>query len=294
MALADIVQEAQKPHSETYTSQSRQGLTSIFQSLQDQVQSGILDQGISQDRIYYERYLNMRYQGTETSMMILESDASDFKEEFLKRHLQEFNFIFPEDRPILLDDVRVRGIRKSDATANDGDRLSTELGSLSFEPSKTIPDTKVGLLTILEDMSNELQKLVYFKGHGDLSTPIYVLSSLKAGSLIQGPAIIIDATQTLVIVPEAQAKILSSHVVVELTSGSKQTVSHQVVDAATLSVFGHRFMSIAEQMVRALQNTSVSLNIKERLDFSCALFGPDGMSTTSVYASSSDKIQPAL
>jgi len=109
-----------------------------------------------------------------------------------------------------------------------------------------------------------------------VDTPVYFLQSLRPGHLIIGPAVIIDATQTLVIVPGALAKILTSHVVIEISSASRTSLSKEVVDPATLSVFGHRFMSIAEQMGRALQNTSVSLNIKERLDFSCAIFGPDG------------------
>ena len=78
------------------------------------------------------------------------------------------------------------------------------------------------------------------------------------------------------IAPGAEAKILTSHVVIDVSTVAKTEISDQKVDPATLSTFGHRFMSIAEQMGRALQNTSVSLNIKERLDFSCAIFGPDG------------------
>lgn len=107
-------------------------------------------------------------------------------------------------------------------------------------------------------------------------TPVYYLHSLVPGSIIPGPAIINDATQTLVVVPESRAKILPHHVILEMTSTARQDISDKIVDPAALSVFGHRFMSIAEQMGRALQNTSVSLNIKERLDFSCAIFGPDG------------------
>lgn len=121
-----------------------------------------------------------------------------------------------------------------------------------------------------------LQKSVYFKTRKVLPTPVYSLHSLKPGSVIPGPAILNDATQTLVVVPEARAKILPDHVILEMTSAAKHHISDKVVDPATLSIFGHRFMSIAEQMGRALQNTSVSLNIKERLDFSCAIFGPDG------------------
>lgn len=107
-------------------------------------------------------------------------------------------------------------------------------------------------------------------------TPVYALEKLTPGTLMQGPAIVIDKTQTLVVTPEAQARILDSHVLIDITSDVKEDVSSRVIDPATLSVFGHRFMSIAEQMGRTLQKTSVSLNIKERLDFSCALFGPDG------------------
>ncbi len=94
-----------------------------------------------------------------------------------------------------------------------------------------------------------------------------------------GPAIIIDNTQTIVVVPGSHARILSSHVVIDVAeekSQQSQEDQELVVDPIRLSIFGHRFMSIAEQMGRTLQKTSISLNIKERLDFSCAIFSPDG------------------
>lgn len=107
-----------------------------------------------------------------------------------------------------------------------------------------------------------------------------VLESLPPGLSIDGPAVIIDQTQTLVVAPCAVAKVLRSHIVIDIIPSSTATIEQPaVVDHIQLSVFGHRFMSIAEQMGRALQKTAVSLNIKERLDFSCALFGPQGMIT---------------
>jgi 5-oxoprolinase (ATP-hydrolysing) len=109
---------------------------------------------------------------------------------------------------------------------------------------------------------------------------VLVLESLLPGLSIDGPAVIIDQTQTLVVAPGAVAKVLRSHIVIDIISNSTATIEQPaVVDHIQLSVFGHRFMSIAEQMGRALQKTAVSLNIKERLDFSCALFGPQGMLT---------------
>jgi 5-oxoprolinase (ATP-hydrolysing) len=260
MALADVVQESQRPHAQIYSTEARDTYRNIFQDLRSQVATGIKNQGMAKSKIEFEHYLNMRYHGTETSMMILADKDGDFQSEFLKRHLQEFNFNFPEDRPILIDDVRVRGIGKSEATATATHQISRELKSLEFADTDCKPSTT---------------KSVFFRGHGSQDTPVFVLDALSPGSLIPGPAIILDSTQTLVVVPGATAKILTAHVVININSLSKQTLSDTVIDPASLSVFGHRFMSIAEQMGRALQNTSVSLNIKERLDFSCAIFGSD-------------------
>lgn len=92
---------------------------------------------------------------------------------------------------------------------------------------------------------------------------------------ISGPAMILEATQSILVIPGAVAKILSKHVVIDVQRLSNNLSSSTTVDPIQLSVFAHRFMSIAEQMGRILQKTSVSLNIKERLDFSCAIFGPD-------------------
>lgn len=124
-----------------------------------------------------------------------------------------------------------------------------------------------------------LQAPVYFQQVGHKQTPVFELKNLPANVSIEGPAMIIDQTQTLVVAPGAEAKVLQSHIIIDLNTMSTTANLEQptVVDHIQLSVFGHRFMSIAEQMGRALQKTAVSLNIKERLDFSCALFGPEGM-----------------
>lgn len=121
-----------------------------------------------------------------------------------------------------------------------------------------------------------MQTQVFFDRLVD--TDIYALNSLSKGSEVYGPAIIIDQTQTMVVVPGATAKILSSHVVIDMPDTKKHVgeIDLSTVDPIKLSVFSHRFMSIAEQMGLTLQKTSISLNIKERLDFSCAIFGPSG------------------
>jgi 5-oxoprolinase (ATP-hydrolysing) len=90
---------------------------------------------------------------------------------------------------------------------------------------------------------------------------------------------VIDKTQTIVITPNAVATALQEHIVIDIDNAKSLKLTRDntpTLDPVQLSVFGHRFMGIAEQMGRTLQKTSVSTNIKERLDFSCALFSADG------------------
>ncbi|KAL4941187.1 hypothetical protein BDV06DRAFT_223341 [Aspergillus oleicola] len=263
MALADVVQEAQEPVNETYNASSRVILEDRLEALRQQVGKQLMDQGIREEDIQYEMYLNMRYQGTETSIMVLRPENGDFVAEFRKTHLREFSFCFPDERPIYVDDVRVRGIGTSEHKTWEGEELGKQLRESKFKPPKA--------------NFAESTTPVYFPKVGHTDAPIYLLQKLPPGLSIEGPAIIVDQTQTLVVAPDTVAKVLNSHIVIEV-KGSVSTAIEQpmVVDHIQLSVFGHRFMSIAEQMGRALQKTAVSLNIKERLDFSCALFGPDG------------------
>ncbi|CAI6336262.1 unnamed protein product [Periconia digitata] len=262
MALADIVQEAQEPVNVIYAGSAITELDSRIDALRSGVKKALLAENISEGDIYYEEYLNMRYQGTETAMMILRPSSGKFKEAFLEQHLREFNFIFPENRSILVDDIRVRGVGGSGNVTADADKLHHELSQTSFIP--------------VEAKSVEREVKTYFAGVGLVVTPVYLLEKVASGTTVIGPAMILDNTQSIVVVPGAQARVLSAHVVLDIPQTSAIRTSSTEVDPIQLSVFAHRFMSIAEQMGRILQKTCVSLNIKERLDFSCAVFGPDG------------------
>ncbi|GKZ76276.1 hypothetical protein AnigIFM56816_005255 [Aspergillus niger] len=265
MALADLVQEAQEPVNEIYGDESRGRLLDRLSQLQDKVRHQLNDQGTTDGDISYQKYLNMRYQGTETAIMVLEPADGDFKEEFKRMHLREFAFLFPDERTILVDDVRVRGVGSCGGLErSDGQKLGQELQNAS--------------LSVAAPEAAEKLTRVYFPGYGSCPAPVFLLDKLAPLTLIVGPAIIIDQTQTLVVAPGAEARVLSNHVVIQIKDTSPARIIRDAtsVDSIQLSVFAHRFMSIAEQMGRALQKTAVSLNIKERLDFSCALFGPDG------------------
>jgi 5-oxoprolinase (ATP-hydrolysing) len=130
MALADVVQEAQEPTNEIYGEASLKSLRERISRLKASVAKNLAQQGVSAQDIVYECYLNMRYQGTETPVMVLEPEDGNFKAEFLRRHLREFTFVFPDGKTILVDDVRVRGTGKSGITAPDSESLGDELENL--------------------------------------------------------------------------------------------------------------------------------------------------------------------
>ncbi len=96
---------------------------------------------------------------------------------------------------------------------------------------------------------------------------------------ITGPAIIIDQNSTILIEPNCVARLKQDgdiEIEIEALPHADCDATEVALDTTQLSVFSHRFMSIAEQMGRILQRTSVSTNIKERLDYSCAMFDASG------------------
>ncbi|KAH0087528.1 hydantoinase B/oxoprolinase, partial [Aureobasidium melanogenum] len=195
-------------------------------------------------------------------LMVLKGADWDFQSAFEERHQREFGFLFRE-KPILVDDFRVRAIGAAHEKI-----AASPYAQLAQAASLGVP----------EAVPNATNR-VYYEGLGYLDTPTYELPAIAVGSKISGPALIIDKTQTIVVLPNAIANVLESCVVIDQET-STTTVDKALVNdefsPIQLSIFGHRFMSIAEQMGRTLQKTSVSTNIKERLDFSCALFSNDG------------------
>lgn len=273
MSLADVVDESQVPESKTWTDHEDtvNELKTKMEELKKKSSAKLRDQGFSKEDIVFEEYLNMRYRGTESALMVVKpgeeevknvfgGDEWAFGKAFIKQHEQEFGFTLP-DRDIIVDDIRARGIGKS------------------FEGLQKTVDEQLKDVNPRDLGKGKRHRMsqVYFEG-GRRDTPIYKLEDLDVGDRIQGPAILADGTQTLLITPGAIALIIETHVVINIGSGEGQrtAINAKEVDPIMLSIFAHRFMAIAEQMGRALQKTSVSTNVKERLDYSCALFDSNG------------------
>lgn len=193
--------------------------------------------------------------------MVLQPEDGDYAAAFIKEHEREFSFTLP-NRKVLVENLRVRGRANAGNHIGKKQTISSEISSLTQ--------------SVLPAKSNQSLK-VYFEG-GWTDAPLFVLKDCIPGDVIEGPAMIFDATQMVVIQPGARARTLQSHVVIDLSSEAPVARQEYLEDPVTedpieLSIMSNRFMGIAEQMGLTLQKTSVSVNIKERLDFSCALFG---------------------
>ncbi|GJC87896.1 uncharacterized protein ColLi_10734 [Colletotrichum liriopes] len=262
MSLANVVHEIQKPSAITYSEETKSNIQKQLEELSSQASLELMKQGFTEDLITHDTYLNMRYAGSSSSLMVLKGADWDFKTEFEDAHRRGFGFHFPE-KAIIVDDIRVR--------ATGAARAKVEKSP--FAQMKAVEGSSVS------SSKPSTTSRVYFEGHGHLDTAVYQLQTIPVGARISGPALIIDNTQTILVTPSTTATVLESYVVIDREVKErlvKKNGEQEEFSPVQLTVFGHRFMSIAEQMGRTLQKTAVSTNIKERLDFSCAIFSPDG------------------
>jgi 5-oxoprolinase (ATP-hydrolysing) len=211
MALADVVDEQQEPESKVWTDKgdAKEALKRKIEELKRKSRNALSEQGFGEGSIVYEEYLNMRYRGTESALMVVKPEKEDVEKEFggdewaygkafVKQHQQEFGFTLP-DRDIIVDDVRVRGIGKSfEGLGKTVDQQLKEVRPKDVKSSKEYKRSKV-----------------YFDG-GRHDTPIYKLEDLEVGDRIRGPAILADGTQTIVVTPSATALIIETHVVINI------------------------------------------------------------------------------
>ena len=272
LSMADAVHEEQEPAAETYhesepDSESAENSSNLnrearFQSLEQRAMEALMSQGYETHEIRLERYLNMRYDGTDNAIMIQNSDIS-YGDAYQSQYKREFGFEL-EGRDILIDDYRVRAV----------------VPGSTPEPASPVPakGAPPPLTT----------SRVYFE-NGWEEVNVYKINSLEPGHEIMGPSIIVQPISTVVLEIGCTAIVTRDgdlDITVEThnpeleNEEEEQFTEHKNIeikeDPVQLSIFGHRFMGIAEQMGRTLARTSISVNIKERLDFSCALFTPDG------------------
>ncbi len=248
MGLANITIEKQESVSVEIETEITDGLIHKLDALTESACEELKKKG--ELEISVQRFMNMRLEGSDTTLMVRQIPGKNIAEEFRRIHQREFGFN-PPGRKIQVQDIRVR-----------------------VEGHSPLPE-KIKIAK--SDKQPQLESIdhCYFDD-GWHQTPVYKIESLTAGNALEGPSIILQGTSTLLIEPDCTARVNDYGDIEIEVKPFKDRKSGIELDAVQLSLFGSRFMSIAEQMGRVLQRTAVSTNIKERLDFSCAIFDPEG------------------
>ena len=222
-------------------------------TLGDAARDEVASQGVERAAITLRRNVHVRYQGTDTALVVACGDMAQIKRDFEAGYRQRFAFLMP-DRMLVIEAVSVEAV-------GAGERFDT--ASSGGEPAGYGP-------------TPDAQVRMHSGGWHDAG--LFVRESLRAGATINGPAIIAEKNATTVVEPGWQA-LLTAAGPIELQRTLPRATQHAIgtdADPVMLEVFNNLFMNIAEQMGLRLQNTAYSVNIKERLDFSCALFSAAG------------------
>jgi 5-oxoprolinase (ATP-hydrolysing) len=217
----------------------------------------LANQGIAEENIAWRPVLHIRYDGTDTALPVnfeagsVAQAVSDFE----AAHKAQFGFVY-DNKPMIVEAVGVEG---TDASGQDRAEAHAPAG-----PART-------------NASPSETRRIHTEGQWH-EAGVYRRDDLRPSNLIAGPALIIESHQTIVVEPGWRAEITNrNHVVIRRTSKKRrQAALGTEADPVMLEVFNNLFMSIAEQMGVTLQNTAYSVNIKERLDFSCAVFDRTG------------------
>lgn len=257
IGLADVVRHRVAGVYKPYTENLVQQLDDAFGLIAADARREVEAEGVVPDRVEVRRSLDLRYRGLDAFLTIAEPHDGTYAEAYAAEHRNLYGYVH-EHKPLEIVAARVEVIGRT------VDKLPS---SRRVEPASAAPIARRAEL--------------WFEGQ-QLQATVHLRSELHPGNRILGPAIVGEATSTTVIDPGWVADVLSGgellleYVYAATTSRETSHSSHDVPDPILLEIFNNQFAGIAEQMGITLRNTASSVNVKERLDFSCALFTARG------------------
>lgn len=224
-------------------------------ALAQEATGALLEQGVDAVRISTARRVHLRYQGTDSALAVNAGSVAAMRAAFEAAYRQRYAFLMP-DTPLVVELASVEAIGAADTQA---------------------------VTATLESRNTEAAPLAqanvrFYSGGRWHDAALYQRDTLMAGDVLDGPAIIAEKNGTTVVEPGWQAALTGQgNVVMTRVTPlpTRRSIGTQA-DPVRLEIFNNLFMSIAEQMGLRLQNTAYSVNIKERLDFSCAIFDAAG------------------
>ena len=252
MGLAEVRSLAQRQFNKPLAAENCRAAAEAAEEMAAKGAKDVAAQGSAGSRTATVKQAMLRYSGSHQIIEIPLEEADDMRRGFEAAHRQLYGFADP-NREVVIDALSVEAIGSPPPfPERAGEFVATD-------PS---PVDQVSM----------------WSGGQYRSTPFYRRDGLKPGQTISGPAIIAENTGTVAVEPEWAAKVdgLGNLIVERRVENFSRELIAKKADPIMLEVFNNLFMSIAEQMGATLANTAYSVNIRERLDFSCALFDPDG------------------
>ena len=254
MGLADVRALRQQAVEATLTGPSLRALDATFAALEASAHDDVAKQGILEPRIDARRTLHIKVEGTDTTIEVPAGALPAIVADFEQRYAQQYGFLMP-GKALVVEAIAVEAIGRTESAADRQPAFAPRAGALRRIAAQR----------------------VYTAGkHREAA--VYAREDLRPGDAIDGPAIVKEPNATTVVEPGWRATLTPrDDLVLERVEEARR--AHAIgttADPVLLEVFNNLFMAIAEQMGVTLANTATSVNIKERLDFSCALFDADG------------------
>jgi 5-oxoprolinase (ATP-hydrolysing) len=248
MGLADIKAGRQRSIEKTLNTTVLQDLQWTIKQLEKEVRQELMRQGVSSEQTKIVQTTHLKYKDTDSTIEVNFDNHDRMKAAFEKVHKEQFGFIMP-DTDLVIELLELE--------ASGGGAGNLEVAQ-----------------AIVTGSAKPIEQTKFYSNGQWQNAHVYRRDTLKPGHKIQGPAIIVEDIGTIVVEPNWDVTVNEySHLILHKAENhvQSQTISKEA-DPVMLEVFNNLFMSIAEQMGVRLQKTARSTNIKERLDFSCAVF----------------------
>ncbi len=234
------------------------GLAQTYAELEREGAEVLRAQGIDEAAMGYRRRMLLRYEGTDAGLTVEHGPESGVRTAFEQTYRARYGFV-EHERPLVCEavSVEVAGGAGSEAPS-----------SWAAPVDGAVPVTHTELHT-------------FDAGHratGTVKAAVYRREHLAAAQTVDGPAMIVEPDSTVIVEPGWRARLgkRGGLILERVVPLARTAAVGTEVDPVRLEIFNQLFMSVAEQMGVILEKTAHSVNIKERLDFSCAVFDGDG------------------
>jgi len=261
MGLADLTAMRERAVEAPLAAASLPGLAKLARELADDAIAGLAAQGQGPGGLSITRQAHLRYEGTDTALAVPLGPAPEMIAAFEHGYRQHFSFLMP-DKTIMVEAVSV------EVAAGPEPSVLAGPAGVTATPGGDGPGGAAG---------QAASARLHAAGEW-VAAPLARRSGLRPGDRLTGPALIVEDFATTVVEPGWQAELTARGdlLLSRVTARPDRLAVPTRVDPVMLEIFSNLFMSVAEQMGERLRATAHSVNIKERLDFSCALFDAAG------------------